>query len=301
MGATASGKTDLIININKYFSTDIISVDSAQVFREMNIGTAKPEAEILAQAPHRLIDICEPTETYSAAQFRHDALIEMAIIVTSNQIPLLDGGTGLYFRSLQYGLSDLPSANPEIRQQILVDAEKHGWQFLHDKLCKLDPIAGKRIHQNDKQRVQRALEVCIISGKSMSELIAKKNSNPIPYRIIKLIIAPNNRALLHERIKKRFHLMLEQGFIDEVKKLYARGDLNLDMPSMRAVGYRQVWQYLTGQLSYDEMVEKAIIATRQLAKRQLTWLRTEKDAIWFDSLDKNILNNIIRLLENRLN
>jgi tRNA dimethylallyltransferase len=282
MGPTASGKTGLAVSLVESFPMDIISVDSALVYKQMNIGSAKPDAETLARAPHRLIDIREPAEAYSAAEFREDALREMKNITASGRVPLLVGGTMLYFRALQYGLSDLPSADPGLRRVLAQRAESIGWAAMHTELCRLDPVAGARIHPNDPQRIQRALEVIELSGRPLSELQVGGGANSLPYRLLKLVVGPAERAELHRRIKQRFDLMLKAGFEDEIRALYEQGGLHADMPSMRAVGYRQAWRWMEGEFDFETMRERAIIATRQLAKRQLTWLRSEKDAIWYD-------------------
>lgn len=292
MGPTASGKTDIAVKLTDIYPMDIISVDSAMIYRGMDIGTAKPPQDILTLAPHRLINICDPNENYSAAQFCNDAYIEIANIFKLKRIPLLVGGTMMYFKALQQGLSPLPSADDNIRQKILQEAEQLGWIALHEKLKEIDPDSAKRIHPNDPQRLQRALEIYEITQQKPSVIYAEKNKSSFPYRMINIILAPDDREILRERIATRFHNMLQRGFIDEVLQLRARGDLNLNMPSMRSVGYRQVWEYLDGQLTYEEMIEKGIIATRQLAKRQLTWLRTWPDAQWFDSLDEEVFDKI---------
>ena len=284
MGPTASGKTDIAVYLAQHLPVEIISVDSVLIYKDMNIGSAKPDADTLAIAPHRLINFLDPAQAYSVAEFRRDALNAMAEITAQGKIPLLVGGTMLYFRALLNGLSELPAADEGIRRQLEAQAADIGWPAMHDKLKQLDPVAAARIHPNDPQRIQRALEVCEISGEPLS-VLQKKNAvkNKLAYKVTRLIISPEERAILHQRIERRFHQMLAAGFIDEVKTLYNRGDLNIDMPSIRAVGYRQVWEYLDGQRDYDSMVERGIVVTRQLAKRQLTWLRSEKDALWLDS------------------
>lgn len=296
MGPTASGKTDLAVQLVENLPCEIISVDSALVYRGMDIGTAKPDAALLQRAPHRLIDICDPTESYSAARFREDALQAMAEISAAGRIPLLVGGTMLYFKALENGLSDLPSADPEVRARLDQEAEQKGWQAMHQRLAEIDPVAAARIHPNDPQRTQRALEVYEISGVSMTELIERQQREGIPYNIIKLAIAPKERAVLHDRIAQRFDLMLKNGFVEEVRGLYERGDLSLELPSMRAVGYRQVWEYLAGDCDYETMRERGIVATRQLAKRQLTWLRGDEKVIWFDSLDDKVVERALKTL-----
>ena len=296
MGPTASGKTGLAIELCRRFPMDIISVDSALVYRGMDIGTAKPDAETLRIAPHRLIDIRDPSESYSAAEFREDALREMKEICAAGRIPLLAGGTMLYFRALEHGLSRLPSADPDVRQRLEEQASEIGWQGMHDILAKRDPEAAARIHPNDPQRIQRALEVYEITGQSMSELQAATEGEALGYRIKKIIISPKPRRVLHERIEMRFDQMIKMGFIEEMQSLFNRGDLHASLPSMRAVGYRQAWGWLKGQYGFDEMREKAIAATRQLAKRQLTWLRREQAAIWYDLQSEGSKKKIFSLL-----
>ncbi|MDH5765687.1 MAG: tRNA (adenosine(37)-N6)-dimethylallyltransferase MiaA [Gammaproteobacteria bacterium] len=288
MGPTASGKTDLAVECVRRFPCDIISVDSALVYKHMDIGTAKPDASVLSSAPHRLVDIIEPTEAYSAASFRQDALREMAEITAAGRIPVLAGGTMLYYRALQQGLSELPSADTGIRQSLEQQAADKGWDFMHQYLASVDPESAQRIHPNDPQRIQRALEVYEMTGRSLTEFWAEQQAEPLPYDVIKIALVPDDRELLRQRIAQRFQLMLEQGFVDEVKGLMARGDLNLELPSMRCVGYRQVWEYLEGRMDEALMAEKAITATRQLAKRQLTWLRKEEMCNFFDSNSLNV-------------
>ena len=283
MGPTASGKTDLAIYLTEHFPVDIISVDSAMVYRGLNIGSAKPSAEELAKAPHRLIDVVDPLDIYSAAQFRNDALAEMAEITKAGRIPLLVGGTMMYFRALLLGLSELPAADDATRQKLEQQANEFGWEKMHQRLKEVDPEAAARIHPNDPQRIQRALEVYEVTGTAMSQLQKEQKGEPIPFQVLKLALLPSDRAVLHQRIEKRFKHMLEKGLIEEVKTLQARGDLHEDLPAIRAVGYRQVWDYLNGRIVYNEMVERGVIATRQLAKRQFTWLRSEKDLISYDS------------------
>jgi tRNA dimethylallyltransferase len=282
MGPTASGKTGLAVQLLEEFPCDIISVDSALVYRGMDIGTAKPDAETLQRAPHRLIDICDPAEAYSAARFREDALREISAIHADGRIPLLVGGTMLYFRALLDGLSELPAADVEIRAALEQQAAELGWPAMHSELGRLDPEAAQRINPNDPQRIQRALEVFRITGQPISVLQGKAKSAGAQFRVLKLIVCPSERTVLHARIEQRFSQMIEAGFVDEITSLFQRPGLNSSLPSMRAVGYRQAWQWLEGQLGDAEWQEKAIIATRQLAKRQLTWLRREKDAMWYD-------------------
>lgn len=285
MGPTASGKTGLAIQLSKEIPCEIISVDSALIYRGMDIGTAKPTAEELAETPHRLIDIKDPAESYSAADFRLDALQAMQEISAKGKIPLLVGGTMLYYKALLEGLSPLPQANPIIRAEIENKAQQLGWQALHQELAQVDPQAALRIHPNDPQRINRALEVYYLTGKSLTELTEQKGE-PLPYQLLQFAIAPQDRSVLHQRIEIRFHQMLAQGFQQEVEKLYQRNDLHLDLPSIRCVGYRQMWEFLQGKYDYDEMVYRSICATRQLAKRQITWLRGwNSPIIWLDSLN----------------
>ncbi|MFC0309692.1 tRNA (adenosine(37)-N6)-dimethylallyltransferase MiaA [Gallibacterium trehalosifermentans] len=285
MGPTASGKTGLAIQLSKILPCEIISVDSALIYRGMDIGTAKPTPKELAETPHRLIDIRDPVESYSAADFRLDALQAMQEIRSQGKIPLLVGGTMLYYKALLEGLSPLPQANPEVRANIEAKAEQFGWQALHQELAKVDPISAARIHPNDPQRINRALEVYYLTGKSLTELTEQKGE-PLPYQLLQFAIAPQDRSVLHQRIEERFLQMLDQGFQQEVEKLYQRSDLHLDLPSIRCVGYRQMWEFLQHKYDYDEMVYRGICATRQLAKRQITWLRGWKSPIiWLDSLN----------------
>ncbi|MGL4860287.1 MAG: tRNA (adenosine(37)-N6)-dimethylallyltransferase MiaA [Enterobacteriaceae bacterium] len=282
MGPTASGKTGLALSLAQVMPVEIISVDSALIYRGMDIGTAKPSQEEMSQVPHHLIDILDPAQSYSAADFRHDALKEMAKIVQKGRIPLLVGGTMLYFKALLEGISPLPSADPAIRAEIEQQAAKVGWQALHQQLQHIDPVSAQRIHPNDPQRVSRALEVFMISGKTLTEL-TRIAGEPLPYRVHQFAIAPADRALLHQRIEQRFHQMLAMGFEQEVKTLLERGDLHENMPSIRCVGYRQMWSFLCGETSYSDMVYQGICATRQLAKRQMTWLRGWPALTWLDS------------------
>jgi len=287
MGPTASGKTDLAIRLATECDCEIISVDSALIYKDMDIGTAKPTADELAQAPHALVNIIDPLEAYSAGDFRDDAIALMHDIIARGKTPLLVGGTMLYYKALVDGLSPLPSANPAIRAEIEQQAVEFGWQFLHDQLADIDPVSAQRIHVNDPQRLSRALEVYRISGKSMTELTEAK-PEPLPFNFKQFAIAPTEKAVLHERIERRFKLMLEAGFEQEVERLRARGDLHLDLPSMRCVGYRQMWEYLDGSMDYEEMIFRGVVATRQLAKRQMTWLRGWKsDIIWLESGAEN--------------
>ena len=300
MGPTATGKTQHAVEIVQRLPVDIISVDSAMVYQGMNIGTAKPSAEILKIAPHRLIDICDPVESYSAARFCQDALEEIKQIHTAGRIPLLVGGTGLYFRALESGLSALPPGDTGIRQQLEAEAKTVGWDTMHARLAKVDPETAGRIHPNDPQRIQRALEVYALTGKPMSAHFSMNSSMPLPYNVIKIVVTPAERKNLHEQIRRRFLKMLDQGLVDEVRHLYARGDLHVSLPAMRMVGYRQVWRYLAGQLDYKTMTDHAIVATRQLAKRQLTWFRREQDAVWLVSKDAAIPANLLNYLADKI-
>ncbi len=282
MGPTASGKTALACALSDRFAVELVSVDSALVYRGMDIGTAKPDAPMLARYPHRLIDIRDPAEPYSAADFRHDATAAMHDITSRGRVPLLVGGTGLYFRALQQGLSQLPEADPAIRERLTAEAATVGWPALHARLQQLDATAAARIGPNDAQRIQRALEVIELTGRPLSEQQRGGSSQRFPWRVLKLALLPADRAPLHERIAQRFDAMLAAGFLDEVRALRARGDLHADLPAIRAVGYRQAWEYLDGQTNAAEFRDRGVFATRQLAKRQITWLRSELDARVFD-------------------
>jgi tRNA dimethylallyltransferase len=306
MGPTAAGKTDLAMELTKVLPCELISVDSALVYRGMDIGTAKPSRAQLAEFPHRLIDILDPSQSYSAADFRTDALAAMAEITARGNIPLLVGGTMLYFKTLLEGMADMPSADAQVRAELEARAAEHGWQALHDELAQVDPVSAARIHPNDPQRLIRALEVYRVSGMNMtahreqqtaqSTDAAASGRRQLPYTVASLAIAPLDRKVLHDRIALRFSQMLEQGFLDEVLALRSRGDLHAGLPSIRAVGYRQVWDHLDGKLTWDEMRERGIIATRQLAKRQFTWLRSWENLHWLDSLDSDNLPRTLKYL-----
>ena len=293
MGPTASGKTDLALAFVSALPCDIVSVDSAMVYRGMDIGTAKPGPEVLAVAPHRLIDILDPAERYSAARFRDDALAEMRKITAAGRVPLLTGGTMLYFDVLQHGISPLPGADRELRAELDARAATQGWPALHAELAQRDPQAAARIKPMDRQRIQRALEVCYISGRTLSELQATAAVQSQEYSYLKVALAPAARSTLHEAIAARFHSMMQRGFLDEVRGLHARGDLDAGMPSMRAVGYRQLWEYLQGGTSLEEAVRRGIVATRRYAKRQLTWLRAEPVVRWFVSGAETVRNDAL--------
>lgn len=281
MGPTAAGKTDLAVELVQRYPLDIISVDSALVYRGLEIGAAKPGAEVLRIAPHRLIDLCAPTEAYSAADFCRDAAAAMEQSRAAGRVPLLVGGTGMYFRSLQRGLSALPEADAVVRRRLEGEAAELGWGALHERLQRLDPAAAARIHRNDPQRIQRALEVIEISGRGLSEQQGHRRGS-LTFRVLKLALCPTERSVLHERIVRRFDAMIEAGLLAEVAALMRRPGIHADLPAMRAVGYRQAWQHLNGDLTAGEWVERGVFATRQLAKRQITWMRSEHDAFWRD-------------------
>jgi tRNA dimethylallyltransferase len=281
MGATATGKTALACALAERFPLGLVSVDSALVYRGLDIGAAKPDAATLARHPHRLVDIRDPSMPYSAAEFRADALAAMNEIARERRVPLLVGGTGLYFRALATGLSTLPEADPEVRARLAREAGIAGWPAMHAKLGDLDAESARRIRPGDAQRIQRALEIIALTGRPMSEQLAGSPQRP-PWRLLKLALVPNDRARLHRRIAERFDAMLAAGFVDEVRALVARGDLDKDLPALRAVGYRQALAYLAGSIDAPTFRDRAIFATRQLAKRQITWLRGERDARWID-------------------
>lgn len=298
MGPTASGKTALAMALQEALPCDIVSVDSALIYRDMNIGTAKPTADELAKFPHRLINLRDASESYSAADFCDDALAEISEIRRRNRIPLLVGGTMMYFKSLIEGISPLPTANTEIRKAIESEAAEKGWQSLHEKLAEVDPVSAKRIHQNDPQRLTRALEVYRITGNTLTQLTEIKGDK-LTGNILQLAITPQERSTLHERISLRYQQMINMGFEAEVIKLRARGDLHQDLPSIRCVGYRQMWQYLDGEFDHDEMIFRGVCATRQLAKRQLTWLRNWPDLHWLTTDDDTNLAQVLTLLKTK--
>jgi tRNA dimethylallyltransferase len=290
MGATATGKTELALALAAELPMDIISVDSAMVYRGLDIGSAKPDAQTLAESPHRLIDICDPAESYSAGRFRDDALAEMAQITAADRIPLLAGGTMLYFRALQQGIAELPAADRDIRQKLDEEARSRGWEYMHQRLAKIDPLSAQRIHPNDPQRIQRALEVFEISGKTLTDFWRDQSSRRLAYRRLKIALMPSDRVELRKAIAQRLDAMIDQGLIEEVKRLYQRKDLHSELPAIRAVGYRQVWAMLGGEYDFKTMREKAIIATAQLAKRQMTWLRKEPDCNFIEPGSVKLLN-----------
>ena len=314
MGPTASGKTDLAMCLCDALPCEIISVDSALVYKGMNIGTAKPSLEEREKYPHHLVDMIDPAQSYSVAQFREDALALMADITSRGKIPLLVGGTMMYFRVLLEGMSDLPDADPKVREKINADAEEFGWPTVHEQLAEVDAVSAERISPNDSQRLQRALEVYRITGVSMTEWRHREQENKqaFPYQLLQIAIAPDDRAILHARIAKRFEQMLAQGFEQEVRALYDREDIHAELPALRSVGYRQMWAYLAGEIDYATMQEKGVIATRQLAKRQLTWLRSWQDLNWIytnsrdesvsrDELLADLLSKTLRLVKEQLN
>ena len=298
VGPTASGKSDVALEIAKHLPVEIVSVDSAQVYRYMNIGTAKPGAASMASIPHHLIDLIEPHECYSVAQFVSDALATMRGITERGNIPLLAGGTMLYFRMLLEGLSTLPSANNSLRRLIEAKAEQNGWHEMHNELLQLDPVSAARIKPTDSQRIQRALEVCHLAGRPMSDILDKPRNACFPYRAIRIALIPGDRGVLHQRIAQRFDAMLRLGLIEEVRSIRDKFCLNDASPSMRCVGYRQVWMYLETEIDAAAMREMALAATRQLAKRQLTWLRSMKEMREFDCLAENLPEQVCSYLAN---
>ncbi|MGI1679149.1 MAG: tRNA (adenosine(37)-N6)-dimethylallyltransferase MiaA [Cellvibrionaceae bacterium] len=295
MGPTAAGKTDLAISLTEKIPVDVISVDSTMVYRELDIGSAKPTREELAKAPHQLVDIRDPSDPYSASEFCDDAMAAIQASHEKNRIPLLVGGTMMYFNVLLKGMAEMPSADVEIRMEIEAIAKEEGWPALHEQLRKVDPETAASLHPNHSQRISRALEVFKLTGKTMSQLRNEQHESPKSkhdsflnrFSVGQFAVGPRNRAVLHDRIKKRFHTMIESGFEQEVIGLRSRGDLHADLPAVRAVGYRQMWEYLDGETSYEEMIEKGIAATRQLAKRQLTWLRKWESLQWLYTEDES--------------
>ncbi len=300
MGPTASGKTGLAVELAQHHNFEIISVDSALVYKGMDIGTAKPDAELLAKAPHRLIDIIDPTESYSAADFVLDAVDHVQDILSKGKTPLLVGGTMMYFNALQKGLAEMPNANAELRATIEQEALEKGWASLHEELQKVDPAAALRIHPNDPQRLQRAIEVYRLTGKTMTQFWSEQESVSLPFDMINMAVMPKERSVLHERIEQRFYHMMDQGFLAEVEGFYQRGDLSIEMPSMRCVGYRQLWQYLNGDDLLDDAIFKGVVASRQLAKRQLTWLRGWEDLMIFDSLSKDLVPDALNYIQSKI-
>ncbi|MDR5873873.1 tRNA (adenosine(37)-N6)-dimethylallyltransferase MiaA [Halomonas sp. CUBES01] len=296
MGPTAAGKTDTAIALHERLGHQLISVDSAMVYRGMDIGSAKPSADELARAPHRLIDIRDPAEPYSAADFRFEALDEMRQISAAGQVPLLVGGTMLYYKHLIEGVANLPPADAAIRQDLDARWQKEGLVALHRTLSEVDPSSAQRIHPNDPQRLMRALEVYYASGRPMSALWAEQQPETFPWRVLSIALLPAERSVLHQRIARRFETMLQEGLIDEVAALKQRDDLHGDLPAMKSVGYRQVWEYLEGRYDDDTLAERGIIATRQLAKRQITWLRRWPSLHWIDTLQPNALDKVLKIV-----
>ncbi|TMN88276.1 tRNA (adenosine(37)-N6)-dimethylallyltransferase MiaA [Pseudoalteromonas phenolica] len=295
MGPTAAGKTALAIELCQHLDTEIISVDSALVYKGMDIGTAKPNADELAQAPHKLIDLIDPKESYSVAEFRRDAIECIDALHAKGKVPILVGGTMMYFKGLIEGLSPLPEADDKVRAQLEKEANELGWPALHALLTEVDPEAAAKISENDSQRINRALEVYRLTGKTMTELQQQKQPE-LPYTFHQFAITPSDRKVLHDRIEKRFKIMLDQGFKNEVLALYQREDLHLDLPSIRCVGYRQMWEHLAGEYDHDEMLFKGVAATRQLAKRQLTWLRGWPNVTWLETDAQENLQRVLTSL-----
>ncbi|MBQ4848583.1 tRNA (adenosine(37)-N6)-dimethylallyltransferase MiaA [Pseudoalteromonas sp. MMG012] len=295
MGPTAAGKTALAIALCQHLDTQVISVDSALIYKGMNIGTAKPNADELSLAPHHLIDMLDPLESYSVADFRRDAIEKIDMLHKQGKVPILVGGTMMYFKGLIEGLSPLPEADTAVRRELEAQAKAHGWAALHQELTNIDPDAAAKISENDSQRINRALEVYRLTGQTMT-VLQKQKQPTLPYQFHQFAIAPHDRKVLHERIEKRFNIMLDQGFKNEVLTLYQRGDLHPDLPSIRCVGYRQMWEHLAGNCDHDEMVFKGIAATRQLAKRQLTWLRSWPNVNWLETDDQENLQRVLTSL-----
>ena len=300
MGPTASGKTALAVQWAKQLDTEVVSVDSALVYRGLDIGAAKPDAAARALAPHHLVDVRDPHEVFSAADFAREALPPMQALAARGRVPLLVGGTGLYFSALLRGLSDMPEADPALRALIAAEAAQRGWPALHDELAAVDPAAGQRIKPQDQQRIVRALEVFRATGRPISHWQQDTPRHVFPFRVLRLVLAPADRAVLHERIARRFDQMLAEGFLDEMRRLRADPRLHPDLPSMRAVGYRQAWRHLDGDTDAATFRDQAIAATRQLAKRQITWLRAQADARWFDpAVDQAELSQALALFVTR--
>ncbi len=297
MGPTAAGKTDLAVELVKQRACEIISVDSALIYKGMDIGSAKPDAAILEVAPHHLINICDPLDCYSAAQFRSDALVLMAQITARGKVPLLVGGTMMYYKALRDGLAQLPASQPAIRGQLEQEIKDGGLAAMHVRLGDIDPVASAGINANDPQRITRAMEVFLLTGETLTAHWSRQEQQRLPYQVTSVGVWPSERAVLHQRIEQRYEIMLQQGFKREVESLMARGDLHLDLPSMRCVGYRQMWQHLAGEYDEAMMQYKGIVATRQLAKQQLTWLRSWPQLQMFDSLDTKLTFNVLQLFD----
>lgn len=300
MGPTTSGKTGVAVELAQRIPSEIISVDSVLIYRDLNIGSAKPDAGILGAVTHHLIDIIDPIEAYSAAAFRRDALKVMADIVSRGKLPILVGGTMLYFKALAEGLSTLPSADAGLRAQIEARANRDGWPSLHAELAQLDPDAAARLKPTDAQRIQRALEVCYLTGDAMSQQFDRRDTAAFPYAVLPIALLPSDRTVLHRRIDMRFKAMLDQGLVEEVRQLQRRYALHAGLPAMRAVGYRQVWEHLDGQYDSATLLARGTAATRQLAKRQLTWLRAMPELVVFDCLEKCLADNVTSYLQRRL-
>ncbi|WP_300287725.1 tRNA (adenosine(37)-N6)-dimethylallyltransferase MiaA [Nitrosomonas sp.] len=299
MGPTASGKSAMALEIARHFPVEIIAVDSAQVYRYMDIGSAKPDKSTQAEIPHHLIDLINPDESYSAARFREDALLLMHEITAHGKVPLLVGGTMLYFKVLRQGLAMLPSADDAMREELEQLALKQGWPAMHAVLSRLDPVTAGRIQPNDSQRIQRALEVCYLTGKPMSEMLEQQQNTSFPFRVFNIALLPSERGVLHEHISQRFSVMLEAGLVDEVRTVREQFNVSGDMPSMRCVGYRQVCMYLDNEIDLERMREMGVFATRQLAKRQLTWLRSMNELRVFDCLDEQLSSQILRFIQEK--
>ncbi|MBM0108760.1 tRNA (adenosine(37)-N6)-dimethylallyltransferase MiaA [Steroidobacter sp. S1-65] len=292
MGPTGAGKTDLALRLAARYPIEIVSVDSALVYRGMDIGTGKPTREQLERFPHHLVDILDPSQAYSAGQFVRDALQAIAAIRARGHLPLLVGGTMLYFRALRRGIAQMPSADPQVRQEIDAEAARVGWPALHAQLTLLDPVTAQRIQPNDGQRIQRALEVHRLTGKTLSELHAQTRPADPSLNFVAFAWAPSDRDRLYAAIERRFEQMMQAGLLDEVRRLQQRGDLHADLPAIRSVGYRQLWEHLCGKESLATSVQRAIFATRQLARRQLIWLRAENDIRWYNALDSAAADQI---------
>lgn len=300
MGPTASGKTAAACVLVDRFNCEIVSVDSALVYRGLDIGTAKPNPAVLARYPHALVDVCDPADNYSAGRFRDDALRAIDAIAASGRVPLLVGGTGLYFRTLEDGIAALPKSDERVRTDLHEELQRVGLSALHERLRQIDPDSASRIHAHDTQRILRALEVYELTGTPISAHWQRTNSADFPFRALKIILAPSDRGWLHQRIRQRFSEMLAAGFVNEVAALRERGDLSLDYPALRAVGYRAVWKHLDGEYGYEEMVERGVIATRQLAKRQFTWFRGVSDGLWVDSNATSVAEQLAMALNSHL-
>lgn len=295
-GPTAAGKSATTLALAQRWPVEIINVDSATIYRGMDIGTAKPSKAEQAQVPQNLLDIRDPAQSYSAAEFQRDASALIKDILARNRLPLLAGGTMLYLKALREGLNSLPSADPAVRAEIDREAREHGWPAMHRQLQLFDPAAARRLAPNDSQRIQRAIEIFRLTGKSMSDCLDEERAKPAPeYQYITVSLEPSERAALHERIARRYEAMLQAGLLDEVRRLRGRGDLHTGLPSVRCVGYRQLWDYLDGETSLEQAVEQAVAATRQLAKRQLTWLRAQPDRHIVDCLSSHATGRAIDL------